>query len=381
MIKGMSYEITDLPSVLTPALVIYPELVRHNIRETLRLMNGNPQRWRPHVKTAKLQCVMRMMVEAGVEQFKCATTLELLTACGAGAKDVLVAYPHNGANAARVAQIAKEHPEVLVSVLIDAAEQIDIWRGAPVSVFIDINPGMNRTGIEEEGVKNLLAAVRTSGLEFRGLHYYDGHIHDENLERRKIAAHRGYERLCAVVSLVGADEVITAGTPAFPYSLDYPGFVDAGFIHRVSPGTVIYNDMSSIKQLPQCDYKPAALVVSRVVSHPKPGIVTCDAGHKSLSVDAGVPNGSAVGHEQLNLLKPSEEHLPIEVPAGIAAPALGSFLYFVPRHVCPTVNNFDFAVMVEDRAIVGVEPVTARGREFPLLDGVEFALGPTSALM
>jgi D-serine deaminase-like pyridoxal phosphate-dependent protein len=35
----------------------------------------------------------------------------------------------------------------------------------------------------------------------------------------------------------------------------------------------------------------------------------------------------------------------------------------VPRHVCPTVNNFDHALIVAAGGIIGVERVTARGRE------------------
>jgi D-serine deaminase-like pyridoxal phosphate-dependent protein len=42
-------------------------------------------------------------------------------------------------------------------------------------------------------------------------------------------------------------------------------------------------------------------------------------------------------------------------------------LYIVPRHVCPTINNFDHALIVRSGRIVAVEPVSARGREAPLL--------------
>jgi D-serine deaminase-like pyridoxal phosphate-dependent protein len=64
-------------------------------------------------------------------------------------------------------------------------------------------------------------------------------------------------------------------------------------------------------------------------------------------------------------LKPSEEHLPIEVAAG-EVPAIGELLYLIPRHVCPTVNNFDDAVIVEGGRAVSIERVTARGHEAPL---------------
>jgi D-serine deaminase-like pyridoxal phosphate-dependent protein len=47
-------------------------------------------------------------------------------------------------------------------------------------------------------------------------------------------------------------------------------------------------------------------------------------------------------------------------------PAVGETLYLVPRHVCPTINNFDHAVLVERGVLKGLERVTARGREAPL---------------
>jgi hypothetical protein len=41
-------------------------------------------------------------------------------------------------------------------------------------------------------------------------------------------------------------------------------------------------------------------------------------------------------------------------------------MYLLPRHVCPTVNNFDCALLVE-RGQVEMEKVSARGREQPIL--------------
>ena len=78
-------------------------------------------------------------------------------------------------------------------------------------------------------------------------------------------------------------EVNTAGTPTFPAALAYPAFRNANFVHRVSPGTIVYSDATTLAQLPNAyGYRPAVLVVARVVSHPRPGIVTCDAGHKAV---------------------------------------------------------------------------------------------------
>ena len=162
-------------------------------------------------------------------------------------------------------------------------------------------------------------------------------------------------------------EVVTAGTPAFPHAVTYRRFVEAGTVHRVSPGTVVYNDCRSLDQLPRrAGYRPAAFVLCRVVSHPGPARFCTDAGHKTISADAGVPTCSVLGHPDFSPRHPSEEHLPVDVPPGTPLPRRGEMLWMLPSHVCPTVNNFDHAVIVKDGAVQGVEPVTARGRHAPI---------------
>jgi D-serine deaminase-like pyridoxal phosphate-dependent protein len=130
----------------------------------------------------------------------------------------------------------------------------------------------------------------------------------------------------------------------------------------------VYGDATSLAQLPEeYGYRPAALVLTRVVSHPRAGIITCDSGHKAVSADAGIPTCVVVGHSELTPLSPSEEHQPMAVKDGAEAPQVGEALYLLPRHVCPTVNNFECALLVKDGEIEAVEKVSARGREAPLL--------------
>ncbi|MGC2648784.1 MAG: D-TA family PLP-dependent enzyme, partial [Candidatus Sulfotelmatobacter sp.] len=103
------HRVAGIEDVLTPALLVYPEIVAANIAQTLHLLGNDPDRWRPHIKTAKLAYTVRMLVERGIRNFKCATTLELLVACDSGAADVLLAYPVVGANARRVLEIASQY--------------------------------------------------------------------------------------------------------------------------------------------------------------------------------------------------------------------------------------------------------------------------------
>ena len=86
-----------------------------------------------------------------------------------------------------------------------------------------------------------------------------------------------------------------------------------------------------------------------------------------MSADAGVPNCVVVGHPELTPLSPSEEHLPMAVAGEAAGPKIGDTLYLLPRHVCPTVNNFDYALLARHGLVESMERVSARGREAPLL--------------
>lgn len=373
------YRIGDVENILTPALIVYPGIVESNISCTLKLLDGNADRWRAHIKTSKLAHTLRMLVDRGVKNFKCATTLELHTACLSGAKDILVAFPVMGANARRVREIADEFPLVRISVLAENEEQIRQWRKSAVGVFLDLNPGMNRTGIEigeSDRILKFISQLQDAGIEFRGLHYYDGQFGGLEERDRPTAAHAGYDLLLQLVTEIQRNsfpvaEVVTAGTPTFPCSLAYDGFRNAKFVHRVSPGTVVYNDATSLAQLSaDYGYAPGVLVLTRVVSSPHDRMITCDAGHKTVSADAGIPTCIAIGHPELAPASPSEEHLPMSVSADGSIPRVGDLLFLLPRHICPTVNNFDSALLVRHGKIESVEKVSARGREEPLRTSV-----------
>jgi len=75
----------------SPALLVYPFLVRNNIGEMIK-MAGSVDRLRPHIKTHKTAEGIRMMQEQGIYKFKCATIAEAELLAINNAKDVLLAH-------------------------------------------------------------------------------------------------------------------------------------------------------------------------------------------------------------------------------------------------------------------------------------------------
>jgi D-serine deaminase-like pyridoxal phosphate-dependent protein len=381
--SGFALRDDDVEQLLSPALLVDLAAVRRNVRAILALCGGDASRWRPHLKTTKIAPVWRELVLAGVRAFKCATTreaallLDLLRNEGVRGGDLLVAHPLVGPARARLAALAREHGETRLSLLAEESEDVEATP-RELSLFVDVNPGMDRTGVDARDpkvVERLVAIARRAGERFRGLHFYDGHIHDVEYAPRKAAAHAAYDRLMELVAAlaragVAVPEIVTSGTPTLKPALEYAPFRpaspgrarDGAPLHRVSPGTVVFHDLRSAQECPELELAPAAVVLARVVSHPAPALITCDAGSKSLAAEAGDPVACALGRPELVARRPSEEHLPFDVTSG-ERPARGTRLHLFPRHVCPTVNLAEECVLIDSGRIVDVAPVAARAHE------------------
>ena len=220
--------------LFSPALVVFLDHVRANVQQMLEYLGGEPTRWRPHVKTTKTPVIWRELVNAGVRHFKCATPREaewlvkLLLEMAVEGADVLVAYPLLSPNIDKIERLAKAHPGVRLSVLSEAPAHATSVP-ADLGVFIDINPHMNRTGIPMADRAGIEAVARAAGSRFRGLHFYDGHVRDDEAAVRQEPCWELYRELLSIeASLrkagIGGGELITSGTPAFPYALSFDGF-------------------------------------------------------------------------------------------------------------------------------------------------------------
>jgi D-serine deaminase-like pyridoxal phosphate-dependent protein len=242
---------------------------------------------------------------------------------------------------------------------------------AELDLFVDVNPGMDRTGVPLEDRSRVLEIARRAAARFRGLHYYDGHLTQPDPDQRRRAVFDCYDRLLELIgfledSRVRVAEVVTSGTPSFLDALEYRGFeAHPDTAHRLSPGTVVFHDLRSEEESEGLHLLPAALLLSRVVSHPREDIVTCDAGSKSIAAEAGDPCALVLGRPELVPRRPSEEHLPLTVREG-PLPARGTELLLVPRHVCPTVNLAEQAILVEGGEVREIAAVSARAHDLLL---------------
>ncbi len=364
------YVIGDTSGIASPALLIYPERVQHNIQTLLAMAGGNPVRLRPHVKTSKAAEPIRLLLNAGITTFKAATIAEAELLAMEKAPDLLLAYQPVGPAITRLLALEKKYPATRFSCLVDNPALVPELAaaaknaGTKLELWIDLNVGMNRTGIDVAGSLPLYETIcREETLLFRGLHAYDGHLHDPSLETRKLAveaAFRPVDELRAQLTVREnrAIELIAGGTPSFPIHLQHEDRV-------CSPGTFVYWDQNYLSYTEQ-PFQPAALLLCRVVSFPTATRVCVDLGHKAVAAENDISRRVYfLNAPQLMPVGQSEEHLVLEAGEGHAF-KIGDILYGLPWHVCPTVALHESAITIEQQHPTGSWVTVARKRKISI---------------
>jgi D-serine deaminase-like pyridoxal phosphate-dependent protein len=364
------FHVRNEDEIASPALLLYRERIEHNLRLMVQIAGG-AERLRPHVKTHKLGEVIRMQIDLGITKFKASTIAEAEMCAQAGAADVMLAMPCVGPNAERLAQLARKYSATKFSTIADAEATIQsvaaaaTQHGLTLGLFLELDCGMARTGIvpSDEAARLARLMTQTPGVEFRGLHAYDGHIHEASLETRREICEAAFAPILAfrerlISEGIAVPELVAGGSPTFG--------IHAQHADRIcSPGTTVLWDFGYGDKHPDLPFLPAAVLLARVISKPGKGRITVDLGHKSVAPEQPHPR---VRFEELpegNPVMQSEEHLVLETERS-GEFQIGQALHGIPRHVCPSVSMHGEAVVIENGAAVDRWPILARNRKITI---------------
>lgn len=362
------FHVSNVEEIDSPALLIFPERVKANIQTAIKMIS-DVNRLRPHVKTHKCADVARLMMDAGIYKFKCATIAEAEMLGISKAKDVLLAYQPIGPKLKRFIELIKKYPGTQFSCLTDniisATEQSKAFAeaGLKVPVYIDLNVGMNRTGIDpgDEAMALYAYCASANGIEVKGLHAYDGHIRDIDFASKKKncdAAFAKVENLAQKIESSGLSKpiIIAGGSPAFSVHCKREKI-------ECSPGTFIYWDKGYADICPEQEFVPAAILITRVVSIPSEGKICTDLGHKSVAPENEIIKRVFFPEfDPLTAVGQSEEHLVLENKNNHAFKP-GDILYGIPYHICPTVALYESVKIIENEKYVDDWKNIARDRK------------------
>ena len=357
------FEIKNIDELDSPALVVFPDRVKHNIQLAIDMI-GDVDRLRPHIKTNKSPEVAGLMLKAGITKFKCATIAEAEMLARCYAPDVLLAYQPLGPKLARFVSLIKKYPSTRFSCLTDnidaAKEQATEFSSGNliVPVFIDLNVGMNRTGITpgEKAIELAKYCSALKGVALAGLHAYDGHIRDVDFEIKKQKCDEAFASVEKLNGKLKLPVIVMGGSPAFSVHCQRKNI-------ECSPGTFVYWDKGYTDLCPEQKFLPAIVLVTRIISLPATNKICTDLGHKSVAAENEITRRVFfLNAEELKPVGQSEEHLVLETKENHSY-KVGDIFYGLPYHVCPTVALYEKVFTVEDGKVSGEWKNIARDRK------------------
>jgi len=370
------YSIKYPELIHTPRLLVFQERVLDNIKAMKSILESQfPktgfQMLCPHVKTNKSSLIIKMLIRAGVSSFKTSIN-EAELAAKNGAQEVFVAYPLLKNDALYMADLIVKYKTIAFYVQVGCREHVDILNEVAEekqiiwNVLIDLDVGMHRTGSDSAEAFRLYDYFKNQAVfNFSGLHGYDGQVRQLHKKDRVEASAAAMDLLLETIDEFIRNgtiikRVIVSGSPAFMTDLEYLKLnIPAEVSFQVSPGTWIFWDSKYDQIVPET-FTYAALILARIIEI-KEDRLTLNLGHKRWAADQGAIEVFSFPELQVDFF--SEEHT-VLINTGSHQFKIGDYILIVPKHVCPTVNLYEYFTLIglEGDILESEIPVDGRNR-------------------
>jgi len=264
--------------------------------------------------------------------------------------------------------------EVRLTVALDSMIAIDQLAHTaravdrPVDVYIEVDVGMRRVGVQsaDEALALAMHVQSKPPLRFAGLTFYPGHIR-EPVQQQEANLGQLRSRLRGLLDRFQAAGVevraVSGGSTPAAWRMH-----EIGGVTEVRPGTYVYNDRTTAA-LGACGWEDCALtVLGTVVSTAVSGQAVVDTGSKALGREPmrgaeGEGFGALLDRPDVVVQRMSEEHGILDLSRTDWRPSVGDQVRIVPNHVCIVVHLNDTIYGVRDTQVETSWPVSARGRE------------------
>lgn len=361
---------TGIDDIDTPALLVDYDAYERNLSRMAQKLDRTGVQLRPHAKTHKCPIIGHQQITHGAMGVCCQKVGEAEAMVQGGIHDVLVS--NEVVSKAKIRRLAALARLSKTSVCVDNPGSVDDLAEAArafrvqIDVLIEIEVGMQRCGVPagEEAKKLAQRVDRAKGLRLQGIQAYHGaaqHIRSFDERRRAIekCVHSAEQtRNLFEKEGLNCDIVSGAGTGTHHFE------IASGVYNELQVGSYIFMDADYLQNLDDADkptqeFEPSLFVLTEVMSYPTEDRIVVDAGLKALSVDSGLP---LVWHRDgMEYVSASDEHGVIRITAATSSIALGNKIKLLPGHCDPTVNMYDWYVIVRNHRVEDLWPITARG--------------------
>ena len=360
-----NYTLNDVSQIETPEFLIFESKVESNIHSIISLV-GDKKRLVPHAKTHKSKQILNKLIKNGITRHKTSTLNELEVLAECEPEELILAYPISSIKKIeRLQKIINKFPKTKFSTIASNNFHLNLLKdlNGLNGVYIDLDTGMNRTGIIVDKIDDFLIQIfKYENINVLGIHAYDGQMYGKtDIEERKLESKKTLDdirllekKLLNQYSLKNC-EIIVGGSWSFHFYIEEEDM-------KLSPGTWIYWDASNNKQK-ELDFTIAGVVLGQVIDENKSNdTVTVDIGAKAISSDPVTENRFVlVDKPKSKLIFQNEEHGIVKLNG--ESLNLGDYVLAQPGHACTVSPKYSRALIVNDDGIISGEiKIDARDR-------------------
>jgi D-serine deaminase-like pyridoxal phosphate-dependent protein len=353
----------------TPVMVLDLDRFDANAGRLASAIAAGGKNWRPHSKGHKSPWIARRQIELGAIGITCAKASEAAVMVDGGVSSILVA--NELATRRKVELIASLESRAEVMICADdpfhvrLASEVATDAGVEIPMVVDINVGMDRTGVAPgpPALELARAIDRARGLRLAGIMGYEGHVLTfwPN-EQKRAGTERAIGGLVESRDLIAADGIPVgivsgggSGNYMFAASIDGLTELQAGGGCLMDP---FYGKLCHLEEM---GFQYALTILTTVTSRPTPERIITDAGFKTLSArEEGQP--IMLDMPDVELIYLSAEHGVWRRGATTPDVAIGDRLEIIPDYHDTTTFRHDAFVGLRNGVVEEVIPLLARGR-------------------
>lgn len=340
-----------LEQIEQPTLLLDETVAKQNIENMINKVKNAGVSFRPHFKTHQSAAIGEWFREKGVERITVSSVEMAEYFADHGWKDILIAISVNLRQRHRIEELGKR---IHLEVLVENTESLEALTNTTADVWIKIDAGAHRTGIDWQNVSQAFELVqeikKRSNLSFRGLLTHSGntyHCHSPHeivLAFREGVYHINILRDALNKKGIEGIEVSVGDTPGCSLCDDFSG------IDELRPGNFVFYDAQQYV-MGVCNENQVAVAVACpvIATHPERNEVVVYGGAVHLSKDLlevnGIPSYGLVAFPEGNRWgKPVEgatvasltqEHGVLRFPVNwIHKLKAGDLIFILPAHSC-----------------------------------------------
>jgi D-serine deaminase-like pyridoxal phosphate-dependent protein len=359
----------------TPCIVLDLDILEKNLGRMQAGATAAGKNLRPHAKSHKCSLLAKKQIEQGAIGICAAKVSEAEVLVNSGLQGVLVTGPvASQKKAARLVKLLATSPSLMT--VVDHAQSIELLdrvltdAGHAMDVLVDIDVGLQRTGVPPAGALELAELVLASKhLRLKGIQAYAGQVqHIQRYDERQAASlecmHRAAEVFQQLQAKAASCTIFSgAGTGTCEIDLEIAALTELQ-VGSYPLMDAEYLTIESARHPELADFFPAALtLLTTVISASQDTHVTVDAGLKALYRDGGQPRVVTAAHRALRYDWFGDEYGRLSARDHTAAlPRLGEVVELVVSHCDPTVNQFDCYHVTRGGKVVDRWPIDMRGQ-------------------